>query len=418
MGKLLLTVFLLAGSAAPAPAQFTLPGDGFGGGEGDPPAAEDSAEPSEKSEPSGPSVETGAFAADWPLPPAGQIDGEIRQFTARYGGMYDVRTRDRLTLIDQVQQGGGAQTLAYRLYVPPDYDPGRPAGVMVHVPANDEPAGPGPYKEVLADRNLIWIGPAEVGNKQDVPWREWAAIHAAREVQNRYAVDPDRIYVSGFSGGGRVASRVAVVGSDFFDGGFYFCGVNHYGRVPAGDGKNWDGFWDRPDPALLRRAMQAGRFVLFTGSEDFNLDNTRRVFEQARQDGFGMVAYLEKPGHGHQQPDADYFRRGVALLDSPLVAAAAETAGRAAKLEPRRPGEALALYDRAAAHGSLDGDASAAAARADELRGRLAEAVAAVESAVDAGDRRAAAAALRDLRRWTPAADAEVERLTAAIRGM
>ena len=389
--------------AAPAAGQF---------GEFGQPAEEPAGEPAAED-----SVKTGSFDAEWPLPPVGQIDGEIRQYAARYGSAYDGRTTDRLRQIQADQADGGTATESYHVRVPDDYDPARPAGVIVFIPAGDNPDRGGQYREVTGDRNLIWISPAGVGNKMDVPWREWSAIQAARALGERYNLDPDRMYVAGFSGGGRVASRLAVVGSDFFDGLIAVCGVNHYAGVPHEEGGTIDGFWSRPNASLLNKAKQFNRLVLITGSEDFNLQNTRNTFERMRADGFTMAAYVEQEGLGHTFPDAEHFARAVELLDSPLVNAAGEAAGRAAKLEANRPGEALALYERAALHGSLgEGDAGEFKAKAGALREELAAAVAAAEAAVESGDRREIAKSLRDLRRWSPAADADLGRLTQAAR--
>ena len=135
-----------------------------------------------------------------------------------------------------------------------------------------------------------------------------------------------------------------------------------------------------------------------------------------------MVAYLEAPGYGHAPPDANYFRQGVTLLDSPLVKAASEAAARAGKLEAGRPGEALALYEQAALYAPLADNGQAASAevtaKADTLRSEYAAAVSAAESAIAAGDRPAAAKALAEVRRWSPGSADDVKRLTAAMREM
>ena len=369
--------------------------------------------------------QTGAFEAVWPLPPAAQIDAELRQFTARYDGQYADQTGQRLRKLQAAQQAGGddaASAQRYAVFVPENYDPARPPGVMVFVNSDDGPNDAGPYRQALNDRNLIWVSPAGVGNEQDVPWREWVAINALREVQSRYHADPQRLYVAGHSGGGRVASRLMVIASDFFNGGFCFCGANYPSQIPAGDGRSWPGFWPQPDRRLLANAMRNSRIVLFTGDGDMNRDGTQRVYQQGRKDGFQKMAYLEAPNHGHHPPDADYFGRGVALLDSPLVAAASEAAARAGNLEKVKPAEALALYEQAALYAPLAEDGVAAAAdvkaKADALRARYAQAVAAAESAVTAGDRPAAAKALAELRRWSPRSADDVKRLTAAIRNI
>ena len=76
------TIFLLVllATGGVASAQF----HGAGGGE-------QPAEPTESAEAEKP--KTGAFTADWPLPPAAQIDAELRQYMARYDGALRRRNR-------------------------------------------------------------------------------------------------------------------------------------------------------------------------------------------------------------------------------------------------------------------------------------------------------------------------------------
>ena len=368
-------------------------------------------------------AQTGVFNASWPLPPAAQVDAEIRQYTARYGYAPDAKVNEKTNALLAAQRGnaiGDGAGQKYTVFVPNDYDPARPAGVIVFVGSSDKTRPNAEYAPVLDDANLIWISPAGIGNEQPVPWREWVAINALREVRQRYATDPDRLYISGTSGGGRVASRLMVIGSDFFNGGFPFCGTNYYADLAAGNGTSWKGFWPQPDRRLLTLAKQNSRIVLFTGETDTNRDETRLNFQQSQRDGFRQIAYLEEPGHGHAPPSPDFFRKGVALLDSPLVASAAGDLARAAKLEKTRPGEALALYERGSSHAALSPDGKAAAddarAKAEAMRKDYAAAVAAVEAAIASGDKVAAAKALRDLRQWSPVADADAQRLTVAMR--
>ena len=368
-------------------------------------------------------AQTGVFNATWPLAPAAQVDAEIRQYTARYGYTPDDRVNEKTNALLAAQRGnaiGDGAGQKYAVFVPNDYDPARPAGVMVFVGSGDRTRPNVEYAPVLEDANLIWIAPAGIGNEQPVPWREWVAINALREVRRRYATDPDRLYISGTSGGGRVASRLMVIASDFFTGGFPFCGVNYYADLPNGEGASWEGFWPNPDRRLLTMAKERSRIVLFTAESDMNRDETRLNFRQSQKDGFRQIAYLEEPNHGHAPPSPEYLRKGIELLDSPLVAAAAGDLARAAMLEKSRPGEALALYERGASHAALSADGKAAAAdaraKAVEMRTDYAAAAAAVEAAIASGDKIAAAKSLRDLRQWSPVADADVRRLTVALR--
>jgi pimeloyl-ACP methyl ester carboxylesterase len=69
------------------------------------------------------------------------------------------------------------------------------------------------------------------------------------------------VYVSGFSGGGRVASMVAPEYPQVFKGAIFICGVND---------------WGNRKPADLE-TVQSNRYVFLTGRKDFNRSETRSV---------------------------------------------------------------------------------------------------------------------------------------------
>jgi len=114
--------------------------------------------------------------------------------------------------------------ISWQLYVPDSYDAAHPAGVMVYV--SPTPKG-GPPR--MDDKNLIWIGANDAGNRVAVGKRMLLAMLAPKILARDYALDPDRIYVAGFSGGGKTASRVAVARPEVFRGGIYIAGAEAWG---------------------------------------------------------------------------------------------------------------------------------------------------------------------------------------------
>lgn len=235
---------------------------------------------------------------------------------------------------------------------------------------------PAEWTKVLDQHHLIWLGPTGVGNDKDVLWRTYMALEAVRQAKLHYTIDDERVYVSGMSGGGRVASHAAVVAADTFTGGFYVVGCNFWKPVPTGEGKKlYPGFWRKPDPKILKKARAANRYVLLTGSDDFNRLNTKCVYDGYVKDKFAHVSYLEVPGMGHTIPDATWFTKGIEALDATL-APPAELYTRAAALEKKNKlGEACLAYGRAAVRGAGEPFAAAAAQKAASLRKACAQQV-------------------------------------------
>ena len=99
-------------------------------------------------------------------------------------------------------------------------------------------------------------------------------------MRQRFNVDPRRVYISGFSGGGRVASCLGVAYADIFSGAMPFMGVNFYRDVPAPHGKKFRLNY-LPHKDLLAIAKKDGRFVLVTGSDDLTAPAPSRFLKTA-----------------------------------------------------------------------------------------------------------------------------------------
>lgn len=102
------------------------------------------------------------------------------------------------------------EDISWQVTVPATYDPAVPAGVMVYIspsPSGEMPKG---WKSLMNKHNLIWIAADKSGNKVITPHRITFALLGSNLLQSLYSIDKSRIYVAGFSGGGRVSSILAL----------------------------------------------------------------------------------------------------------------------------------------------------------------------------------------------------------------
>ena len=146
----------------------------------------------------------------------------------------------------------------FTLYVPAQAPP-HGYGLLAFVsPDQDAPLPPG-WAAVLDRYGVIFVSAARSGNDEDVLGRrEPLALLAAENVMRRYTVDPERVYVGGFSGGSRIAMRLALGYPDLFRGALLNAGSD-----PIGDGP------PAPPPRELFEQFQAStRLVYFTGEHD------------------------------------------------------------------------------------------------------------------------------------------------------
>lgn len=188
--------------------------------------------------------------------------------------------------------------VTWRVHVPETYDPEKPAGLLVYISPSASGRIPAGWKGVMAEHNLIYIAANKSGNKVNSTRRMLFALMARMKAGEAFELDPERIYISGFSGGGRMASYVAVLFPQTFTGGLYICGVE-YGTLAE------------PTPAFLAR-----RHVFLTGQRDFNRNETKKRFNAMRADGAGAVHLMDIPNFEHELPRARHLREALTFLDT------------------------------------------------------------------------------------------------------
>ncbi|MEK7414993.1 MAG: hypothetical protein AAB263_16890 [Planctomycetota bacterium] len=212
--------------------------------------------------------------------------------------------------------------------VPGSYDGSTPWGLVVYINAG-KGGNARAYSALLAKHKLIWVGATNVPNERAVPPRWGLALDAVWNMRKQYRIDPRRVYISGFSGGGRCASQVGPTWPELFSGGIYFCGCNAP-RLPS-------------DKALSARAL-AGRYAFMTGSGDFNRPGTQATHAEYKSAGFKHTEYFEQPGLAHGTPSAEWFEKALVFVDRPLLEEAAQLCVQAKALSPKKPYEAAQLY--------------------------------------------------------------------------
>ena len=164
----------------------------------------------------------------------------------------------------------------FRVHVPPTAPAGG-YGILVFVPPWDDNRLPEGWAAALDARGVIFVSPTHAGNDAtSLGRREPFAILAAINVIKLYPVNAARVFVAGFSGGAKVAVRLAIAYPDLFHGAFLDAGAD-----PLGE----------PDFPLPARAL----------FERFRADLAARLLRRRRRP--------RRPGRDRRRP----------LLAAPLV---------------------------------------------------------------------------------------------------
>ena len=202
----------------------------------------------------------------------------------------------------------------FRIVIPQNYSTNTAWGLLVWVSPSDEPRVPLAWEQELASHKLLLASPYRAGNSRDAIERCRIALDATCNMCRQYRIDPERIYIAGFSGGGRIASILGVAYADVFSGCLAVCGVDFYQNIAAGVGEFYPATY-RPDARVLLRARDHGRFVLLTGEADPNRANTKATAELGfKGSGFKHVTYMEVKGMKHALPGPEVLAAALRSL--------------------------------------------------------------------------------------------------------
>lgn len=206
----------------------------------------------------------------------------------------------------------------FALYVPTSSAPAAGYALLVFVPPWGDARIPVEWISVLDRTHVIFITAAGSGNDANVlDRRDPLALLATFNVMQRYHVDSARVYVGGFSGGARVALRLALAYPDLFRGALLDAGSDPIGtpQVPL------------PSEDLLHRFQQSSRIVFLTGSDDrvrqAQLARTSASLAQWCVFGTDSITLLHT---SHVLADASAFARGLAALFKPHAPATTKIA--------------------------------------------------------------------------------------------
>jgi hypothetical protein len=145
----------------------------------------------------------------------------------------------------------------FSVYIPAQRPP-QGYALMVFIPPWQDAHLPPGWATVLEQHGMIFVSAAKSGNEEKVLDRRIPlALLGAHNIIRRYPIDPERIYIGGFSGGSRVAQRAALAYPDLFRGALLNAGSD-----PIGEGEEI-----LPPDDLFAR-FQSSRLVYVTGSED------------------------------------------------------------------------------------------------------------------------------------------------------
>ncbi|MCZ6837413.1 MAG: hypothetical protein O7G85_16680 [Planctomycetota bacterium] len=202
--------------------------------------------------------------------------------------------------------------LSEDIYVrlPMNYDPREPAGLVVWCAAGAGGLIPSVFAPALDALNLICVGVANAGNQRPIGDRVQLMLDARANAIERFHVDPQRIYMTGLSGGGRVTSSMAVCFPEYIRGSVSIVGFSSYETFGQSIGTV-----GRPPVKWLAMAKDRP-FAMISGPDDFNNKEMKGRFGILQREGFRNMKFFDYPDLGHTLPTSEQFTEALQWVDA------------------------------------------------------------------------------------------------------
>jgi hypothetical protein len=193
------------------------------------------------------------------------------------------------------------------VYVPAR-QPAQGYGLLSFIPPWQDARVPAGWADVLDEKGVIFVSAAKSGNGENVIGRRIPlALLGAYNIMRRYDIDSERVYVGGFSGGARVALRVALAYPDFFRGALLNAGSD-----PIADKEAL-----LPPDDLFSQFQNSSRIVFVTGTKDnWNIEHDMASRSSMSSWCVFNTSVETMSGVGHEVAAASSARRALAALDS------------------------------------------------------------------------------------------------------
>ncbi|MBA4015626.1 MAG: hypothetical protein C0483_00410 [Pirellula sp.] len=187
----------------------------------------------------------------------------------------------------------------YELYVPRTVNPTKPTALVLFISAGNDPAGLAQWRTVCDATGMLFASPYGAGNSTNGPERTRIVLDVLDDVRRRFAIDADRTYLGGFSGGARVACRIAFALPEYFGGVVPVCAAESL----------------REEAWLRQRVIERLSAALITGETDFNRGEIERFRGPLLTDVGVRTKVWMVPKLGHGLPAASVFAEVLRWLE-------------------------------------------------------------------------------------------------------
>ncbi len=239
---------------------------------------------------------------------SGRFGKKLQRFYEKSKGIVDDAEKDTMTTPETAVMWDtekSPEAGVTNLYVPFGYDANETYGLLVFVSPGDGALGPADgWDKVLVEKKLIYCSPKGTSNQQADMRRIALALDAAATVRASFKIDPNRLFVTGYAGGGGIATMIGVNFAEYK--AISGCRASMPGTPTS---------FPYLDPADFNAvAKQKKRFAWISGPGDNGYNFIKKSVDA--WSGAGVEAKLfEEPSQQYGPPNEEMLRQALTWIE-------------------------------------------------------------------------------------------------------
>lgn len=188
----------------------------------------------------------------------------------------------------------------FQMYVPTAYSKDRLWPLIINISPGDAPRAWNQWKKVCTEERYLFCSAYGAGNRCPVGKRTRIVLDMFDQMRREYLIDPQRTYLTGFSGGGRMACTIAFALPEYFGGLIPVCGTNPLNSLDY----------------LRQHVRDRLSVALVTGEKDFNrAENEKYMYPLLKEMDTRTKLWVVKE-LGHSIPKAPILLEVVNWLEA------------------------------------------------------------------------------------------------------
>lgn len=206
-----------------------------------------------------------------------------------------------------------------QVYIPESYTGKIPYGLYIHLGSGDKPRLERNYYPVFTKHKLIGVSPYKTAAERGIPWSISQALDCIATLSKDYNIDKKRIYIGGFSTGGKAALLAAMFFPEQFHGVASSCAgltlLPDTVEDPKKKGYHFPSdvpYFDEKD--FKKIAQHPIRWVFFSGTKNAEHEQIKLDIPHWEALGFDLRFY-EIRGMGLDDAPKVAFEKAIDWLD-------------------------------------------------------------------------------------------------------